>query len=98
MRQIVVNEVLPIRKTEVVEEAVVDRRTHVVLGAGKELDNGGGHEMGGAVAQYVESRLGRCWERGACLRGVVDDLVWHGRRFYAVRATAPFERGARISR
>ena len=76
--QVVVDEVPAVGKPEVVEEAVLDRRADVVLGTGKQLDHRGGHQVGGAVAQDLERRLGRCREWRACLSGVVDDLVWHG--------------------
>ena len=75
--QVVVDEVLATGETEVVEEAVFDRRPDVVLGAGKQLDDRRRHQVGGAVAKDLESGLGRCWEWCACLSGVVDDLVWH---------------------
>ena len=70
-------EVLSAGEAEVVEEAVFDRGADVVLGAGKQINHGCGHQVGGAVAQDLKGRLGRCWEWCACLSGVVDDLVWH---------------------
>ena len=76
-RQVVVDEVRPAGQTEVVEEAVLDGGTDVVLSAGEQLDHRGSHQVGGAVAQDLERRLGRCWEWGACFSGVVDDLVRH---------------------
>ena len=76
--QVVVDEVAAIGKPEVVEEAVLDRWTDVVLGTGKQIDHCGGHQVGGAVPDDLERRLGRRREWGACFRGVVNDLVRHG--------------------
>ena len=75
--QVVVDEVPAVGEPEVVEEAVLDRRADVVLRTGEQLHHGSGHQVGGAVPQDVERRLGRCGEWRARLSGVVDDLVWH---------------------
>ena len=53
--QVVVDEVLAIGKTEVVEEAILDRRADVVLGSGKEVDHRSRHQVSGAVAEHLEA-------------------------------------------
>ncbi len=76
-RQVVIDEVTPTRKAEVVEEAVLDGGANIVLGAGEEFHDGSRHQVCGAVAQDLQGWFGRCWERRACFRGVIDNLVWH---------------------
>ena len=76
-RQVIVHEVPPVGKAEVVEEPVLDRRPDVVLRTGEQLDHRGSHQVGSAVTKDVERGLGRCWKWRARLSGVVDDLVWH---------------------
>ena len=98
-RQVVVNEVRSTGESEVVEEAVLDGGTDVVLSAGKQLHHRGSHQVSRAVAQHLESRLRRRRQWGACLGGVVDDLVWHARRILrSPPGTAPSPGRARISR
>ena len=83
-RQVSVGEMTVLGEQEVVEEAVLDRRTDIVLGPREELADRCRHEVGGAVPEDVQGQVDRGLQGRTGLGGIVD-FIGHGGRIVRKR-------------